>query len=327
MFGKLSKLLKEYHLAYWSIPWDAEHNDFVDQYLSNRYEFQTLIVFQNPIERKRKLKDNLKYYDITTEKYVSILDEKVNKELMENNNRLCKVWEDKIVAQGINPNSKQYGKQLDIEVELTRKEYKKELYQPTMDEEAFFRLLDVKPSLEQEDEEKIEQEIKDFLEIEKNKKAIHRHITKTREGKKFKRIFKHQIPELESSLIEEGYNAWLQVFIVIDHESKIIQFLTGKGTGSGGRQMHGFACHLFAELKNKGKHISSHGLFFNHLGEVFNYTEDNLILINPRLGSNYGYDESKSGAIFKQNRIINHAEDLAFDLFISTGKTLNWGKI
>lgn len=324
MWQNLSKLLKTYKLDHLA-PYGRNIKETAAQLMAEHLEVQTILVFQTYPPIKRRKKDNEKYFKFIPEKYVSILEEKVRGRLMDQNNALCREWEEKLAEQGIKSGHKNYGKKLDEEVLKTTKLLRKELYPEVLREQAFFRLLDIDANLESQDDEVIESTIDKYLQDPKNQKSIHRHITRGRVGYKRERIYDHQVPAEFIPLIDfrgEVYN-WAQVYLVINHQEKSISHVMGRSRGSYGRDMHSHFAQVFGELKNQGKSCASHIMFFNHEGSFFHFSEPNLILIDRDLRTAFTKDE-EFNEYLKTTRLVSSAKDLSFDFFTATGLVLPW---
>lgn len=327
MWQDLSNLLKTYKLDHLS-PSGRDVNSEVAKLLPVNIEVQTLVVFQSYPPIKKRKKDNEKYFKFIPEKYVSILEEKVRGKLMDDNNSLCREWEEKLAAQGIKSGHKQYGKKLDEEVAKTTKLFRKELYEDVLREEAFFRCLDIDPNLESKESEELDLIVDEYLAQDKHEKSIHRHINRGRTGYKRERIYNHQVPSEFIPLIDlrgEVYN-WAQVYIVINHDEKTISYVMGRSRGSYGRDVHAHFAQVFGELKNQGKSFWSHILLFNHQGSFFHFSEPNLIIIDRDLRSSYAHSmkEDESDKYLKTTRLVQSAKDLSFDFFTAIGLVLPW---
>lgn len=322
----LLKLLKNYKLNHISSSWQKSHEEELVNLKQQKVELQTILIFQEHPPVKKSFKERSKFYKITPQVYVSKLDEEVNRKLMNENNSLCRQWDEKLKKQKIDSSHKSYGKKLDEEVAKTRKQFKKELYTQVLNEHAFFRLLDKDPTLESQEDDVIEEKISEFLKDKINLRKVHREITSSRKGYEYERIFDHQVePEL-LPFLQNGFNIWTQVYLMINHDSKTINYSIGKSRGSSCRQDHGYYAHTFAQMKEDGFKIVSHVLFFNYEGKKYEYSEPNLLVVNKDLSGNYAISHEESDKILKHTRLINKAEDLAFDLFLATGENLKWEK-
>jgi hypothetical protein len=323
MWSRLSDLLKTYQLEPLSLMRDIKLE--VKNYLPKEIELQTLLVFQSypPISKRKR--ENEKYFKFIPEKYVSILEEKVRGKLMDQNNALCKQWDAALKAQGIQPGDKKYGPKLDEEVARTTKKFRQELYESVLREEAYFRCLELDPHLESKAEEEIDEVVEKYVSDHKNRKAIHRYITRGRIGYKRERIYHNQVPPEFIPLIDlngEVYN-WVQVYLVINHLDKTIKYTVGRSRGSYGRDVHSYYAQIFGALKNQGKEFCSHVLLFNHQGNFSHFCEPNLIIIDRDLRNAFTKGDEFNEHL-KTARLVQSAKDLAFDFFTATGQVLLW---
>lgn len=324
MWQELSKILKTYQLDHLSLA-GRDIKNTATQLMSEYIEVQTLVIFQSYPPIKKRKKDNEKYFKFIPEKYVSILEEKVRGKLMDNNNALCREWDQKLEAQGITSGRKNYGKKLDEEVAKTTKKYRKELYDEVVREQAFFRCLEIDANLESKESEEIESVITKYLADGSNQKSIHRHITRGRVGYKRERIYENQIPAEFIPLVDLNGDmySWAQVYLVINHQEQKVSYVMGRSRGSYGRDVHSHFAQVFGELKNLGKKCHSHVLLFNHLGTFTQFSEPSLIIIDRELRS-YSTKEDEFNSYLKTARLVQSAKDLAFDFFTATGQVLQW---
>lgn len=321
MNSDLEKLLKKYQLEPLSIQLSSSHEGEVNQYRNPNWELQSLIVFQEIPEVKRSVKHN--FFHFTTEKYCSILNEKVNRELMERNNALCQQWDSQLAQRGITSDQKKYGRALDRLVAQTRREIKQKLLPEVMQEQVYDYLLSQDPNLENKADEIIEKKINLFLKNTNNYNKFYRKINRPRQQTKPERIFDHQVSPEFLPLINHGFNSWLQVYLLIDHQAEVVYYALGRSRGSYGRQVHGFFGHLFAELK-PDKSISTLIWLFNHRGIFTSLKLDHLVLVDRDLTGNYAYEQADSQKLLASVHLVKNVMDLDFDMYINTGTKIDW---
>ena len=318
MLDQLQGLLSSYKLEHLDLHYEVNLIEFPNLE-DSRYDLRSVLVLQNgyPNYKKREL------FRIKRHKIVSILDEKVNRELFERNNQLNKFWDEKVLAKGIVYGHKDYYKYIDQEVEKTRASIRKKLYQPTLNEFVYDILLGKDSSLEQKTERYILKQVKAYLSIESNLQKTIKSITKSRMQTQYERIFTNQVsPEL-NSLIGEGFFSWSQIFLIIDHQEKIIKYFTGSAKGTAARQAFSVGAYLFSTYKEQ-KTIKTDCLFFYPEGQVEYFTEELFVLYSGIISDVPGLVNSEkikqvTGSVRKVK-----GQDLDFDYFIATGKRLSW---
>ena len=255
-----------------------------------------------------------KYYKTKKEKIVSRLEEEINKKMFEKNNKLNKELEEYLENKGLKIEDKNYYPEMDKRIAVLRQQLGKELEDELIKEEYFYHLLD-KGMDEEEAEKKMEKINKKSKEYEffkeKNKKP-------RIETKKI-RYYDNQLPKEIIEFIPQGWFVWQQIYFVVDHEKKTIEYATGSYKGSGTRHSHGIYAHFFGQNYEK---VVETTVYQIDKEKTYTLSLKGFVVLNQDLIGNYVIDRDESDKILRMSKRINDIEDLDFEYFISNGKRI-----
>jgi hypothetical protein len=241
------------------------------EYLSSDYSVDSIIVSNNT-DYKYEDYNNPKIFKKIPEQVCSIFDEKINKFLWNNNNRLTKRIENILKKKGILYQDDNYYPEFDKILSKFVRYLKIIKKEEIILDYMFFCILDLHLYTEEELTDMPNEEFKKILLSEYNKKEKYHDLIFN------KRIeYKYERVPLDIDFLNYEDNFY-QIFAIRNHKLKTVDlYLTN--TFSDNRFQADYA-KLFLTLKQKGKKISSHIISINKSYYQSIHKENELYLIN-----------------------------------------------